>query len=478
MSLNSIQRIIDKLSIRLRLTLAFVAIFGSALVIFGVSTFKFISADLQKEFDEALYNYAVDVADSVSLNASGDLSVLAPEVDKQKIYPFLHGTALIQIRTLKGIIVFQEGDFGSLDLPHKKDFKKLEKGEEVTFRTISKLEGLPSKEAENYRVISFVLDDSPIPVLILQIAVPLGFLDRQLQSRKLFFQASIPVIILISTLASIFLSSQALSPITKIIDKAEEIGAHQLSERLPIPLAHDELQRLAISLNKMLERLEKSFQNQERFVADASHQLLSPLTILKGELESSQKINAESLLQEVDSLIAIVNNMLILARVDAGLYALTLQELYLEELIFEAIKRCEKIAKKKNIKIKFNLKTNSNINSERPKIQGDEELLIITFYNIIENAIKYSASNEVVDVTLEWGKDEQKISISDHGPGISSDEMDYIFQRFSRSQKTSGSAPGYGLGLAIAKKICDLHNAKLSFESKNGTTFHFEIKNF
>lgn len=474
------------LSIRLRLTLLFVLVFGSTLVVFGFLTLDFLSKALEKEFDDALYNYAVDISESVTLSASGDLAVVTPNVDRQKIYPFSFGTALIQLRSISGEILTQVGDFGNLQIPFKRDFKLLEKGEEVTFRTLNALEGLPSAEAEAYRVVNFPIDNSPVPQLVLQVAVPLTFLERQIHSRKYFLEFLIPLIIIVATLGGYFLSTRALKPVTEIIKKAHDIEAQNLSERLPVPLAKDEVHNLATTLNEMLGRIEKSFQSQERFIADASHQLLTPLTIMKGELEAQLKREPapllESLHQEVDHLISLTKNMLLLARADAGISGLQFSNVFFEDIILESIARAEKLAKEKSIKLTFNMNSELAENSDRPQIRADDDLLMNAIFNLIENAIKYSPPGETVGVELVWKAKTQVLSIKDQGPGVPDEKKDLIFQRFTRATSQS---PGYGLGLAIAQKIAELHEAKLwaqnsvtsGNQTEKGALFQFEIKN-
>ena len=398
----------SKLNIKARLTGLFVAIFGSTLIVFGIITFNFLSQSLLKEFDDALYNYAVDVSESVVLNPAGDLAVSSANVDQAKIYPFSLGTALVQIRQISGSVLAQVGNFGKFQLPFQVDFERLSKGEDVVYRTVTKLEGLPDAEARSYRIISFPLDNSPIPQLILQIAVPLTFVETQISRRRILFETGIPLVILISMLTGFFLASRALAPVQEIIVKAHNIGVHDLAERLPVPMARDEVQSLALTLNEMLSRIERAFQSQERFVADASHQLLTPLTIMKGEIEHSLKAKDEkkflstlaSTQQEVDHLIALVKNLLLLARVDAGIGAMNLGELYFEEIVLDSISRAEKLARSKDIRLKFNIQTQTE--EVRPRVRGDEDLLQNLVFNLLENAIKYSEPSQQVSVSLQW----------------------------------------------------------------------------
>ncbi len=479
--LKSIQNFPGLLSLRLRLTLLFVVIFGSTLVGFGLITFNFVSGALQKEFDDALYNYAVDISESITLNPSGNLEVITPQVDKQKIYPFSLGTALILVRSIKGEVLERVGEFGNLDLPFRRDFQRLETGEEVVLRTLTKLEGLPRREAESYRIINFPIDNSPVPQLILQVAVPMTFLEAQIRSRRFFLFLTIPIILVIATLGGYFLSYRALKPVTEIINTAHNIEADNLSDRLPVPVAKDEVRQLALTLNEMLMRIEKAFSSQERFVADASHQLLTPLTIMRGEIESFQKQSLSgpwtSVLQEVDHLIRLVQNLLLLARADAGLGALQLSNVSFVDAVLEAISKAERIAISKSIRLKFNIESNRTEGSDVPEVRGDEDLLVHALFNLIENAIKYSPENEVVSVHLQWTPERQVLRIVDHGPGLPAEKIDTLFQRFNRGNHR---IPGHGLGLPIALKIAELHGARLiagnNLDSP-GAHFEFDIKN-
>ncbi len=475
-----LKKAFSRLSIRARLTFLFVSLFGATLIFFGIITFDLLSDSLQKEFDDALYNYSVDVSDSVVLNPSGDLAVSSADVDQEKIYPFSLGTALIQIRHISGDVLSQVGKFGSFSLPYKKEFARLQKGEEAVFKTVAH-GGLPDAEARSYRVISIPLDNSPSPQLILQIAAPLTFVEAQINSRKHYFLIGIPLVILISALAGFALTSRAMAPLNEMIISAHDIGADALSDRLPVPPTKGEVRDLSLTLNQMLGRIEKAFLSQERFVADASHQLLTPLTIMKNELSLSANgnINQQSLLQEVEQMIALVKNLLLLARVDAGIGALNLQKIYFDEVIMDAISQAEKLARMKNISLKFDIQGLNSDSTQRPLVQGDEDLLTSLVFNLLENAIKYSDPETSISMRLIYAESSQTFEISDTGPGIPEDQLETIFERFRRAQNSAKKTAGYGLGLAIAKQIALIHGGNLRFENAHpGARFQFEIKNF
>lgn len=495
MFLKKIYNFFSSFSIRLRLSLIFVAIFGVTMILFNMFVFKMMIDNLQQDFDDALFNYAVDVSEGVEIGVKGDLNFPPLRLDHGKVLPFPLGTALIQVRHSSGAVLARVGNFGEFNPPYKKDFDRIWSGEEATYRTIEHISNIPSAEADSYRLISFPLDNAAKPQLLLQIAVPMTLLETQISKRITLSEIGIPFVLLISTLGGLFLSSRALAPVKRMIDITQNIKASELSTRVPVPNAKDEIKKLAETLNAMLDHIQQAFQSQERFIADASHQLLTPLTIMRQELELLQKSEKRdeansssnfgvplqqfirSSLQEVDNLANIVQEMLLLARADAGIGALNLQQLSLDELVFEALTRCEKIANSKGIKLKLDI--NNESNEDRKMIMGDNDLLTNLIFNIIENAIKYSPNNEVVAIKLNYKNDVSELVVEDNGPGIPEEQLPFIFERFSRGSNMKAHIKGFGLGLAIAQKIAILHNAKLSAENNStcGARFSFVIKN-
>lgn len=484
MFLKKIRSLFSRVSIRFRLALIFVFIFGTTTILFNAFIFKMTIRNLQQDFDDALFNYAVDVSEGVDIGLKGDLNFPPLRLDNGKILPFPLGTALIQVRHSSGEVLARVGDFGDFNPPYKLDFEKIWRGDEAAYHTIEQITDIPSAEADSYRLISFPLDNAAKPQLLLQIAVPMTLLETQISNRLKWLEIGIPFILIIATLGGLFLSDRALSPLKNMIFTTKEIKPGDLSKRVPVPNTNDEIKTLALTLNEMLDRIQQAFQSQERFVADASHQLLTPLTIMRGELELLKKAESKDIdqfikssLQEVDNLSNIVREMLLLARVDAGIGALNMQKLALDELVFEAIERCEKLAHSKNIRLKFDI--NNQSQDDRKWTQGDNDLLQNLVINIIENAIKYSPNNEVVSITIIWKDEFSQLIVEDNGPGIPEEQLPFIFERFSRGSNFEAKVKGFGLGLAIAQKIALLHEGQLSVEnhSGHGARFLFEIKN-
>ncbi len=467
-------------SLRTRLTTLFAIIFGTTTIFFSGFLYYFLNDSLAQDFDDALYNYAIDVSRTIEIGKKNDLLFPPLKVDEGKIFPFASGTALIQIQHASGKVLVQTGEFGNFKFPYQRDFKKISRGQDSAYRTLTNTSGLPDAEADSYRLITFPLDSVDSPDLFLQIAVPMTTFEKQLDRLQNIIEFGLPAVLLIAVLAGLYFSARALQPVKDITEKTLRIDASDLTQRVPIPKSKDEIQKLAETQNAMLDRIEKAFKSQERFIADASHQLLTPLTILRGEIEIQKKTSSpdpqflNSALQEVENLSKIVKDMLILARIDAGLGAMNMTNVELDEILIDVIARTQKLATTKNIQIKFDI----DAKAERTHIKGDSDLLANLFFNLIENAIKYSSNNELILIRLIWTKNHTTVEIEDQGPGISPENQKIIFERFSRLAP-SGPTKGFGLGLAIAYKIAKLHNAELRIEPKasKGTLFVFNVEN-
>lgn len=470
-------------SIRVRLSLLFVVIFGICTLLFNIFIYQFMVDTLQQDFDDALFNYSVDVADGIVVERGGDLNIPPLHLDHGKILPFRLGTALILIRHQSGKVLEKVGNFGDFDPPYKESLERLWKGAEADYRTLHKIESIPYAEAKTYRLITVPLDDRKKTKLILQIAVPMSLLETQIQRQFNILQMGVPIVLITATLGGIFVSSRALRPLKNMIQTTKEIQASDFSKRVPIPNTNDEIKTLSLTLNEMLERIEQAFMSQERFVADASHQLLTPLAVMKGELELTQKSDSPkvqelslSLLQEVEHLSKIVQEMLLLSRIDSGTGTVKREHLRIDELIFDILPRLEKSALKKNVKPVVTILNEGHI--ECPSFSGDRDLLQHLFVNIIENAIKYSEPHNNIHIDIGWDQNKSFVLVRDRAGGIPPEQLPYIFDRFSRGPQVENKIKGHGIGLAIAKKVAQLHQTDIKVWNENdGAVFRVEIKN-
>lgn len=474
--------LLQKISLKLRLTLLFGLIFTGMLSGFCYILYTQFSKLQIAEFDTSLYNYAVDVAESLDIDKYGDVEFDSNLLKlNEKILPFTLKNSFISVLDINGHIIETRPHL------HESQFSPIT--ENVVARVLKNGASFSTMVFEKtpHRVINYLLPvlhkDTP---LILQISVPET--DFLILNRNLikFFYISVPMMLLLSLLIGYFFVRRALKPMMEIINKTKIIEVSNLEERVPVPQSKDEIWQLADTINHLLGRLDETFSAQERFIQDASHQLKTPLTIMKGELEvfkSEKRSEAEitsmieSVSQEVNFLIKLTNNLLILARVDSGNMRLTFTPNRLDEIVISQISRLSKLAVMKNISLQINFDSFYNASEEELTITCDRDLTGVLFYNLIENAIKYSPAHSTVEIVGIHTPESLVVTVSDEGDGIECDNLEKIFERFYRLQKTATKAQGSGLGLAICKVVADSIGADIWAEknSTGGSKFYFEI---
>jgi two-component system, OmpR family, sensor kinase len=333
--------------------------------------------------------------------------------------------------------------------------------------------------SDGYRGFSrkISLDDQPCTVIALQ---SLHAREEMLEDIRATFAWTIPLALLLASAGGYFLARKSLAPVVAMSSQAGRIGATNLHERLVVQNKRDELGHLAQSFNSLLDRLNESFERQRRFMADASHELRTPVAILRGEAEValSQQVRSfeeyrESLgvlHHEAERLTHIVEDLFTLTRADAGQYPLQPRDFYLEELVGECVHSARTLALAKKISLNFEEA------SESP-IRADESLLRRMILNLLDNAIKYTPEGGHVTVTCRRVGDEYILSIADTGVGIPADLQPRIFERFFRADKarsrSENDGGGAGLGLSISRWIAEAHQGRLELtcSDSSGSTF-------
>ena len=255
--------------------------------------------------------------------------------------------------------------------------------------------------------------------------------------------------------------------------KARQIGAATLTERIAVENERDELGFLASTLNDLLERLQRAFDSQKHFMADASHELRTPLSIIQGEADvalARRDRSAEEYRQSVEvmqkaalKLTRIVQNLFLLARTDAGTYPMNRSRFYLDELIAESVRSMRSVAATREVELRA--AADSDL-----LIAADEELINRMLLNLVENAIKFTPRGGRVRVEARRRDGTYEIQVADSGEGIAEDDRPRIFDRFFRGDRTRQSrGAGAGLGLPIARWIAEAHGGTLALESSNST---------
>lgn len=301
-----------------------------------------------------------------------------------------------------------------------------------------------------------------------------------LEQIRLTFAWLIPLGVLLAGVGGYFLARKSLAPVAAMGAQVERISAANLHERLAVRNATDELGRLARTFNELLDRLDQTFERQRRFISDASHELRTPISILRGEAEvalsqaeRSPEEYRESLAvlyEEAQRLANIVEDLFTLTRADAGEYRLTRSDFYLDELAVDCVRATRTLAQAKNISL-------AAVAPHEMPVRADEDLLRRMILNLLDNAIKYTPEGGSVTVTCSVGPDGYELSVTDSGPGIPVEMQSRIFERFfrvDRARSRTGRDGGAGLGLSIARWIAEAHLGRLDLARSDATGSEFK----
>jgi signal transduction histidine kinase len=288
-----------------------------------------------------------------------------------------------------------------------------------------------------------------------------------------------PVILLVSVGAAYMIAGRAFRPVEVIINEVQAItDGRSLHRRLALDDSSDELTRLARTLNEMMGRLETSFAALRRFTADASHELKTPLTVLRADVEramssaphtTEQLVALEEALRETRRMADLVDSLLTLARADEGRFDLVRERVDLEPLAREVYETAVILGEDAGITVSMPV-------LEPVTVMGDRERLRQLFMNLVVNAIKYTARGGRVDVSLSQRLHAATFTVRDTGIGIAAGDLPYIFERFWRADRVRSRGSergGFGLGLAIGQYIAQAHGGTLTVTSRlgRGTVF-------
>ena len=290
-----------------------------------------------------------------------------------------------------------------------------------------------------------------------------------------------PVIILIASLGGIWLSRKAMRPVDEITAAARGIGIDDLSSRLTVPQTGDELQRLSETWNEMLARLEDAVTRLSRFTADASHELRTPVAVIRSTAEiagrrsrpeEAYRSALASIALESERMTALIDDLLFLARCDANDLNLPMTFFPLSEVLEEIQTSMQPLAQSRGIEL------HSDIPGEAATVWGNRSAIRRLLLILVDNAIKYSRPHGVVRIQTDLQPDEIHLRVTDEGFGIPSAELPFVFQRFYRGAAArEGGNNGLGLGLALASGIAQQHRSKLevSSTSEQGSVFELAL---
>jgi heavy metal sensor kinase len=455
-------------SVRVRLTLWYTVVLACVLVVLATATYFVLRRNSVRMTDASM----VEIADSFLTTVNAETQdATGPDGLKEAVREAIaehkfRDTVFVVFDAEGRIIACSDSQIlpplPSGAIPETlKDTVDPNTREAHPFRKV-RLQG----QAYSTFVRQFVVGKAESRLLVLQ---SLHRQEEFLKSVLSAFALAIPLSIVLASGGGYFLARRSLSPVVEMSTQAGRIGADNLHQRLQVTNAHDELGHLAQSFNSLLDRLDQSFEQQRRFMADASHELRTPVAILCGEADvalsqanrSSEDYRAslDILRAEAKRLKHIVEDLFTLARADAGQYPLTLSDFYLDELVAECSRSFRTLAAAKQITISCEA-------SQEMPIYADEALLRRMIVNLLDNSIKYTAPGGNVSVSWEMQDSRYCISVSDTGEGIPGELQSRIFERFFRADKvrsrSESDGGGAGLGLSISRWIVQAHGGSLA----------------
>jgi len=303
--------------------------------------------------------------------------------------------------------------------------------------------------------------------------------ERTVGRLLIILAVGLPIAVCTAVVGGFVLVRRSLKPVEQLAHKAEDITQHNLSERLPVVHTGDELERLSMSLNRMISRLEDSIQSSKQFVTDASHELRTPLTVVRGNLEAlaqdarlrvQTRESLGSMLEEVDRLIDIVEGLLALSRLDAGDANGEWVSFDLGELAAVTADQMSLLAEDKNITVVCD-------RSDAVHVEGDRARMKQVIVNLLDNAIKYTPTGGRVRLRIAHEDGDAILEVADDGIGIPEEALPHVFKRFYRVDASrSRDQGGAGLGLSIVKSICAAHGAQVEVASTPGKGSLFRIR--
>jgi heavy metal sensor kinase len=316
--------------------------------------------------------------------------------------------------------------------------------------------------------------------LFFQAAVGMARVEQPLGELRSLLLLSSPVALVLVSVCGWFLAGRALAPVNSITRAMRKVNANNLNRRLPVGKARDEISCLAETFNAVLANLEESFGKIRQFSGDASHELRTPLTILKGETEVALRWAKhpdefrkmlESSMEEIDRMGRIIEDLLTLAKSEAGSKSLVIKPFSLSDLLQGIYLQANILGEAKKIKAHLELDVTEEI-----RLMGDELRLRQVFLNLVANAVNYTPDGGQIEIALAVVDGEAKVTVSDTGIGIPEEHLSRIFDRFYRVDKARNREDGgTGLGLAIVKSLAEAHGGRIEVASVPGEGTSFTV---
>jgi heavy metal sensor kinase len=458
-------------SLRVRLALWHAGLLALTLVTLSILTLLLLRTLLNSRADQALYDYADKTARNIAttLYQSSLPGRQRPArfLDKN-LQPWGRQIQVVDAHTYT--VIDRSDGLASGRLPTDLDAR------------VNGLKGLPTYQTR------YDLDEHPVRIVtvpvemgtdipyLVQAAGTLEGVEDALRRTSVILLVLTPSVLVLALLGGWILVGRSLQPVDAMTRTAMSMQPGKMDHRIEPTGSDDEIARLASAFNEMIARLDRSFRQVQQFSADASHELKTPLTSIRGEAEvalmgdltpEEHRKVLRSIVDEVERMSAIVENLLLLARADAEQIQIRREHLRLEDVVMEAYEQLEGQARRRQITLDIGT-------MEEAEVEGDPLWLGQILTNLLNNAIKYTPEGGTVTLSLEVIDQEGRVAVTDTGPGIPAEHLPHIFDRFYRVDSgRSRDAGGVGLGLNIAQWAAQTQGGRIEVESEvgKGTTF-------
>jgi two-component system, OmpR family, sensor kinase len=467
-------------SLRSRLTLWYTILLGVPVVVFACACYVVVARTLEQRTDVFIGDALTAFARELQAERRASMSVVeamrtaVDEVRFRELHIAILDTASQVVA--QNALADNEDDQGASRRPSPEVEERLLAVLRARRVTDALAVTVPSARGE-FRLLA-----RPLTVgggrYTLTGAYSLQDIDSVLERVRAMFLIAIPLLLAAASFGGYSLARRSLEPVAAMSAQAAAITASTMHERLSVG-GGDELVGLASGVNGLLDRLENAFDQQRRFVTDASHELRTPTAVVRAEAditlsrehrgEGEYRESVRVIQDAASRLTRIVDDLFLLSRADSGHLVLRRSPLYLEDVVHDATRAVTSVAHQRGVEIEV------RDLAESP-FEGDPDLLGRLLLNLLDNAIKYSPSGSTVDVALQRRNGQYEIRVGDAGPGIPTDLQDRVFERFyridtARSRAEASATSGAGLGLAIARRIAIVHDGTVSIAgSRAGRT--------
>jgi two-component system OmpR family sensor kinase len=478
------------MTVRVRLTLWYSALLVLLVAAFAAASYAFLERLELNRIDSMLHEQSEIVAQAML--SIGDRRVSVDSMDRPRVLSAIHDLRARGIRAW----VFDEEGKAVLSTAQVQEGEGPIEERQVLGDTVPRalLATIARRHTQTTLTVPAGADGarlvaSPLPRALgngmVLVSYPLTELARLLARARDAAALAVVAALLLSLLAGYVLARRSMAPVAAMSSRAEAIGASNLHERVPVHDARDELGALAMTFNGLLDRVSLALDQQRRFMADASHELRTPVAIMRGEADVVLRAEDRSPGEYREALVVVrdaadrlthtVNDIFLLARVDAQQVPTTPAPLYLDDLVTDACRAMRSIADRRSITV------DCAAAAEAPYV-GDEQLLQRLVTNLLDNAIKYSPDGGVVTVRFARGPSTFELAISNSGPGIPPEARAHVFERFFRANAartasaSNAAASGTGLGLSIARWIAELHGGTLELTEATSARTTFTLR--